>query len=85
MDEKHAHYLFIVDHMGMYACEVYIGTHAYEFLHVSSCMQNLLKEQRCELLKWITVKTRVEKIRTELLRARADVGNISEKIREARL
>ena len=37
------------------------------------------------MLWWMMGIKRIEKIRTEEIRARADVANISEKIREARL
>ena len=37
------------------------------------------------MLRWMMGIKRIEKIRNEEIRARADVANISEKIREARL
>ena len=47
--------------------------------------QNLIERTEMRMLRWMMGTKRNEKFRTEAIRARARVANISEKIREARL
>ena len=48
-------------------------------------MQDLLERTEMRMLRWMMGIKRIEKVRTEEIRARAGLANISEKIREARL
>ena len=47
--------------------------------------QNLLERAEMRMLRWMMGIKRIEKIRTEEIRASTDVANISENIGEARL
>ena len=47
--------------------------------------QDLLERTKMRMLGWMMGIKRIAKIRTEEIRARADVANIREKIREVRL
>ena len=43
--------------------------------------QDLLERTEMRMLRWVVGIQRIEKIRTEVIRARAGVANISEQIR----
>ena len=60
----------------MYGCETWA---------LRQAEQNLLERTEMRMLRWMMGIKRIEKIGTEVVRARAGVANISENIREARL
>ena len=47
--------------------------------------QDLLERTEMRILRWMMGIKRIEKIRTEEIRAKSGVANVSEKIREVRL